>query len=208
MMKEMKIGANGIIVFDADTIDIESVESAIFTLKGIGTITKNYPSKDVSFDNGKFFVGLSQEDTITISANKRVRAEAEAQINFKNNQVSKTSITSFVLESTLGTSIIAGNTPSSNVEDLDLKFVNGAIVINGSGVSGADGKSAYELAVENGFTGTVEEWLDSLKGEPGSSVDPSVITDAVNDYLDKHPVSGADVPTTDIDFLNWEGGIN
>jgi hypothetical protein len=86
--------------------------------------------------------------------------------------------------------------------------VNGAIVINGYGVSGADGKSAYELAVENGFTGTVEELLDSLKGESGSSVDPSVITDAVNDYLDEHPVSGADVPTTDIYFSNWEGGIN
>lgn len=40
-------------------------------------------------------------------------------------------------------------------------------------------------------------------------VDPSVITDAVNDYLDEHPVSGADVPTTDIDFSNWdERGIN
>ena len=42
----------------------------------------------------------------------------------------------------------------------------------------------------------------------GGAVDPSVITEAVNDYLDKHPVSGADVPTTDIDFSNWEGGIN
>ncbi len=40
----------------------------------------------------------------------------------------------------------------------------------------------------------------------GGSVDPSAITDAVNDYLDEHPVSGADVPATDIDFSNWEGG--
>lgn len=29
------------------------------------------------------------------------------------------------------------------------------------------GKSAYEIAVENGFVGTVEEWLDSLKGDNG-----------------------------------------
>lgn len=28
-----------------------------------------------------------------------------------------------------------------------------------------DGKSAYEIAVENGFVGTEQEWLDSLKGE-------------------------------------------
>lgn len=30
--------------------------------------------------------------------------------------------------------------------------------------SGSDGKSAYEIAVENGFSGTQEEWLESLKG--------------------------------------------
>lgn len=35
---------------------------------------------------------------------------------------------------------------------------------SGSG-TGADGKSAYEIAVDNGFEGTVEEWLGSLKGE-------------------------------------------
>lgn len=29
--------------------------------------------------------------------------------------------------------------------------------------------SAYQLAVKEGFTGTLEEWLDSLKGEPGAT---------------------------------------
>ena len=37
----------------------------------------------------------------------------------------------------------------------------------GGGTTGADGKSAYEIAVEHGFEGTEEEWLASLKGEPG-----------------------------------------
>ena len=36
------------------------------------------------------------------------------------------------------------------------------------GPAGADGKSAYELAVENGYTGTLEEWLAALVGEAGS----------------------------------------
>lgn len=40
-------------------------------------------------------------------------------------------------------------------------FMNGGVII------GIDGASAYELAVENGFEGTVEEWLASLKGEQG-----------------------------------------
>lgn len=31
------------------------------------------------------------------------------------------------------------------------------------------GKSAYEIAVDNGFKGTEKEWLLSLKGDPGAS---------------------------------------
>lgn len=30
--------------------------------------------------------------------------------------------------------------------------------------TGKDGKSAYDIAVENGFQGTVQEWLESLHG--------------------------------------------
>ena len=37
------------------------------------------------------------------------------------------------------------------------------------GDAGNNGKSAYELAVENGFTGTVQDWLNSLKGANGAS---------------------------------------
>ena len=40
---------------------------------------------------------------------------------------------------------------------------------------GASGKSAYEIAVENGFTGTQEEWLASLVGAKGDSY---VLTEA------------------------------
>ena len=32
---------------------------------------------------------------------------------------------------------------------------------------GENGKSAYELAVEHGFAGSVTQWLASLKGEKG-----------------------------------------
>ena len=34
---------------------------------------------------------------------------------------------------------------------------------------GADGASAYEIAVENGYTGTEADWLSSLKGEKGDA---------------------------------------
>lgn len=36
-----------------------------------------------------------------------------------------------------------------------------------AGVDGKDGLSAYELAKENGFVGTLAEWLESLKGADG-----------------------------------------
>ncbi|POZ56444.1 hypothetical protein LYSIN_01227 [Lysinibacillus sphaericus] len=34
-------------------------------------------------------------------------------------------------------------------------------------IQGPQGKSAYDLAVENGFIGTMEEWIESLKGMQG-----------------------------------------
>lgn len=43
--------------------------------------------------------------------------------------------------------------------------------LRASNLSVADGKSAYDLAVENGFVGTVTEWLDSLKGEVTTNYD-------------------------------------
>lgn len=36
------------------------------------------------------------------------------------------------------------------------------------GIETAQGKSAFEIAVENGFVGTESEWLESLKGEKGA----------------------------------------
>ena len=36
-----------------------------------------------------------------------------------------------------------------------------------TGANGKDGRSAYEIAIENGFVGTAAEWLESLKGRDG-----------------------------------------
>ncbi|MGR8860848.1 glycoside hydrolase family 66 protein [Leuconostoc citreum] len=37
------------------------------------------------------------------------------------------------------------------------------------GKDGADGKSAYQLAVQSGFQGSLSDWLNSLKGKPGEA---------------------------------------
>ena len=43
------------------------------------------------------------------------------------------------------------------------------IAVQVPGLPGKDGKSAYEVAVEHGFVGTVDEWLESLHGQNGTS---------------------------------------
>lgn len=45
----------------------------------------------------------------------------------------------------------------------------GKIVDTGIKARGDDGKSAYEVAVENGYEGSVKSWLVSLKGQDGIS---------------------------------------
>ena len=43
-------------------------------------------------------------------------------------------------------------------------------------VNGGGGKSAYQIALDNGFVGTENEWLLSLKGEPGTTGSDANIT--------------------------------
>lgn len=43
--------------------------------------------------------------------------------------------------------------------------------VAGSGVKGDPGKSAYQIAVEEGFSGTEQQWLDSLVGPVGPKGD-------------------------------------
>lgn len=43
-----------------------------------------------------------------------------------------------------------------------------ALACLASCTDGANGKSAYEIAVEHGFVGDEQAWLDSLKGAPGT----------------------------------------
>ena len=53
------------------------------------------------------------------------------------------------------------------------------------GINGSDGKSAYIIAVEHGFTGTENEWLQSLKGADGKDG----ITPDMSDYATKADIA-------------------
>lgn len=50
---------------------------------------------------------------------------------------------------------------------------------------GTDGKSAYQIAVDNGFDGSESEWLESLKGQDGEDgTDGEDGSDAANPFTD------------------------
>lgn len=46
-------------------------------------------------------------------------------------------------------------------------------------LKGKDGLSAYQIAQQQGFEGTEQEWLDSLKGEDGQSYDDTELASRV-----------------------------
>ena len=63
----------------------------------------------------------------------------------------------------------------TNKQKLTGTLSSGGSMVGGVGtVFGKDGKSAYDVAVKNGFEGTETEWLASLKGEMGDRGNPGV----------------------------------
>lgn len=66
------------------------------------------------------------------------------------------------------------------------------------GPKGDPGKSAYEVAVDNGFVGTEQEWLDSLEGPAGTT-----------DYneLDNRPTLGTAAAAAVEDFATAAQGL-
>lgn len=62
------------------------------------------------------------------------------------------------------------------------------------------GDSAYDIAVKNGFVGTEQEWLASLKGQDGTSLN---INDIYEEYTKNHPEASFDDFLRDI-FQNTQ----
>src|SRR5690554_5894155 len=71
-------------------------------------------------------------------------------------------VTAVVDEAIDGTKAIPMVLVTKNAEGL-FEYASG-----GGGAVGADGLSAYEVAVKNGFVGTEADWLTSLKGATGA----------------------------------------
>lgn len=113
-------------------------------------------------------------------------------------------------------------TPSNGVSvtDIDVDDKNqivftmsdGTEIISGKiptvkGDPGDTGKSAYELAKDNGFIGTEAEWLDSLKGLKGDAgVSPTITENADNtDKIYKLDITTADSTFTTPNLKGADG---
>lgn len=67
------------------------------------------------------------------------------------------------------------------------------------GIETSQGKSAYEIAVENGFEGTEAEWLESLKGEKGADGKDGINgTDGKNGVDGQNGADGRGITSTEI----------
>jgi OmcA/MtrC family decaheme c-type cytochrome len=58
------------------------------------------------------------------------------------------------------------------------------------GNNGAPGASAYEIAVDNGFVGTEQEWLDSLRGDTATTAEPEQCAVCHGDVESLHAATG------------------
>lgn len=81
--------------------------------------------------------------------------------------------------------ILADGEPGVEKDTAKLKFGDGnsqwnALPYTSSGGSGngTPGESAYQLAVDNGFVGTIDDWFNSLTGDPGTDGQPGRLTEA------------------------------
>lgn len=126
---------------------------------GGGTVTPEQiqAAVDAYLEEHPVEPGATEEQAAQIEANK----EAIAQLQ-ENSESYLTEIPVATTES------LGGVIPDGVTAAVD---ENGVLSVVGGGGSGEPGKSAYEIAVDNGFDGTEEEWLASLKGDPGEKGD-------------------------------------
>ena len=84
---------------------------------------------------------------------------------------------------------------SADASYIEIEETEESIILNFVIKKGEQGKSAYQVAVDNGFVGTENEWLDSLKGIQGKSAYQVAVDNGFvgteNEWLDSLKGSGS-----------------
>ena len=74
--------------------------------------------------------------------------------------------------------------------------------------SGVEGKSVYDIAVENGFEGDVDSWLDSLVGPKGDQGPRGYGGSGSTGAQGPQGPAGADAPTQDSYYISMTGSVD
>lgn len=109
--------------------------------------------------------------TLARYVNKSVMGDAYSgdQMLDINNTISI--VDDYVYINNINTGINVKGNPGKSAYQLALAHgFSGTEIEWIASLRGADGKSAYQVAVDNGFVGTEAEWLESLKSS-GSALD-------------------------------------
>lgn len=114
-------------------------------------------------------------------------------------------------------SIQAGDKPTANLVEgtLHLQIPKGEKGEQGepgqdgiNGQDGADGKSAYDLAIEKGlFTGTVEEYLEFIKGRDGENGITPTIDEETNHWYIGDTDTGIKAVIDPLEYTSEESGL-
>ena len=94
-------------------------------------------------------------------------SSVQSLINILNDKDASTGILNTLLQKADKSEIPAAQIQSdwNQQDDTKLDYIKNKPTTTNS----EDGKSAYELAVDNGYSGTIQQWLDSLKGQDGTN---------------------------------------
>lgn len=173
----MKSGETGFLRIRIDGLTkqaLQLTDNIIFSIKSNTALLQREWPGAVFYEDGAFYVPLTQEDTTALTGNYMV----EAQINFVDHSVTKSNIESGIISSSLSSSFIQGNV----ARDLGLREITLTIepvqIISGGGASDYEeltskpqingvvlsgNKSFQELGLDE----YIAEHKDELKGDPG-----------------------------------------
>lgn len=131
----MKAGTTASKYILLNELNTEYVSNIIFTFKSMfGSVKKTYP-QNVILEDGRFRIDFTQEDTLVLSPNgAKMIVRCEAQINYLNGAVQKSTCDSWYMESTLATQLIVGNQSDGSGSDIiELALQEEVIVIDNGG---------------------------------------------------------------------------
>lgn len=154
--------------------ELNIIDSTTNIVQDIGTVVISNLIPNTEYPYGSFFVSW------VVNGRESNKFPVQS-FNTKDNETSKI----------LNVKSYYKDTNNAVDNDVDNESTSNNVIING--------KSAYDIALDNGFKGTEKEWLESLKGKPGTKGEPFTYNDFTQEQLDSLKGEKGD-PFTYIDF--------